>query len=646
MNNHDTGHSEFPAGAPRPAIGACWPALAGVSALAIFFYLLMEWVFFATKPSFMSVLGTWERVRILLLAPLPLVLASTAACAALGAAGMAFPKARETLVRVGLWMPGFVLGAAFLLLWDNFTYTLFGVGVQTAEGAARFGYLALFLVFWGAGWRLAMGMWRGALAWRRPARTMGWWALALVVVWGGLLASGPEWHGLEGEDGDAEDGWPNILLLASDGLDADRLSLYGYERDTTPFIRRFAEGRALVGENAFANAVNSGSSVASMLTGKLPTTLRLYYPPEILTGRNAYEHLPGILRQRGYETIDISARHFADAYDLNLRHAFHEANGRVETRGRWQAVAGRWLGMGTGYFLGNTWERLRDRLLHAAGVREFDAEYERLAGEAAGTTQDDEPRIERLARLVAGPRTRPFFAHVHLLETHGPFFPIRDPVFSAGQTQEEAFERDFYDDAVLQFDAAFGRIIGSLEAAGELENTVVVLTSDHGMGWNRTRIPLVFWFPEGAHAGRIRANAQLLDIAPTLLDYLGIDIPEWMEGVSLLDGEPPEDRPVFSTAVAPDLVETRKWALDLSRLKPPFYSLGLLAMTVGDRIYALELTTGELSVESVAGHAQALEDDRKPDDAVAREMLLRHLEGKGYPAPAAWRAMTAAEAGE
>lgn len=624
---------------PRSALapGPAWAALGVAGAAAAGFYVLMEWVFFATKPSFMSVLGTGERVRILLLSPLPLVAAAAAGCAVLAAAEKTFPKARGALVRVGVLMPGWALAAAFLLLLDNFTYSLFGIGVQSAQGVARFGYLALFLVFWAAGWRLAMGMWRGVLAWRRPARTMGWWALALAVAWGVLLATGSEWRGPEGEDGDAEDGWPNILLLASDGLDADRLSLYGYERDTTPFIRQFAEGRALVCENAFANAVNSGSSVASMLTGKLPTTLRMYYPPEILTGRNAYEHLPGILRQRGYETIDISARHFADAYDLNLRHAFHEANGRAETRGRWQAVAGRWLGMGTGYFLGNTWERLRDRLLHAAGVREFESEYERLAGEAAGTTQDDAPRIERLARLVAGPRTRPFFAHVHLLETHGPFFPIRDPVFSAGQTQEEAFEDDFYDDAVRQFDAAFERIIGSLEASGELQNTVVVLTSDHGKGWSRTRIPLVFWFPDGAHAGRVRANAQLLDVAPTLLDYLEIEAPEWMEGVSLLAGEPPEDRPVFSTAVASDLVETRKWALDTSRLKPPFYSLGLLAMAVGDRLYELDLATGELSEETIAGHTQPLEDGREPDPSAAREMLLRHLVEKDYPVPAGWQ---------
>ena len=62
---------------PIPA-GPAWTALGLVSAGAAFFYVLMEWTFFATKPSFMSTLGAGERIRILLVAPLPLAAASAA----------------------------------------------------------------------------------------------------------------------------------------------------------------------------------------------------------------------------------------------------------------------------------------------------------------------------------------------------------------------------------------------------------------------------------------------------------------------------------------------------------------------------------------------------------------------------------------
>ena len=616
--------------------GPAWAALGGVSAAAAFLYVLMEWVFFATKPSFMSTLGGGERVRILLLAPLPPVLGAAALGLALGLAARLAPRWRGALVRIGALLPGFLLAATALLLLDNFTYTLFGFGVATSSGFGRFAYLAAFAGLWGWGWRLALGGVRGVLAWRRPGRTLTAWGAALAAIWLLLLATGRDRAGARfaTESGpDQSRRLPNVLILASDGVSADHLSLYGYARDTTPFLRTFRPDQALLCENAVANSLNSGGSIASLLTGKQTTTLRMYYPPEILTGRNAYEHLPGILRQRGYWNLDVSARQFADAYDLNMQHAFQEANGRTEGANRWQATAAHVLGLPVGYFLGATWDRLRDRLLHAAGARDMESAYEQVAGENAGTTQDDEPRLRRLERLIADPAARPFFAHAHLMETHGPKFHLKNPVFSRGREQAEAFETDFYDDALLQLDAACARLVRALEEAGQLDNTILVLSSDHGKGWGSGRIPLVFWFPGGAHAGRIRNDAQNVDVAPTILDALGLPVPDWMEGVSLLAGEPPADRPIFLSAVDSRLVDTRNWLLDESRLKPPFYGLGTLGMRVGDRSYLLDLSMGHLATEPIPGHTDPLAEDRLPTAAEARQILLDHLARHGYEIP-------------
>jgi hypothetical protein len=622
--------------APVPA-GPAWRALWVASAGASGFYFLMEWVFFATKPSFMSTLGGGERWRVLALSPLPLVAASALLCTLLWLAAQAVPRARGALVRLGTLWPGLVFASSLLLLLDNFTYTLFRTGVQMASGRWRYGYLIVFILFWVWGWRLAAGMLRGVLSWRRPGRAAGYLALGLAAGWGLLLATRPERIGMNELDGKASDSLPNILLLASDGLSAEHMSVYGYERETTPFIRTFAEGRALICENAFANALNSGSSIASTLTGKWPATLRLYYPPEILTGRNAYEHLPGILRQQGYENVDISMRQFADAYDLNMQHAFHEANGRVETRNRWQRLAGEWMGMHTGYFLESTRERLKDRLWHVAGVKKFEPAYEMVAGEATGKERDDGRRVERLLRLIGSRSGQPFFAHVHLLQTHGPKFSLLNPVFSKDQDQVESFGRDFYDDALREFDSIFEKIVRALEATGQMENTVVVLTSDHGKNWSMERIPLIFWFPGGAHAGRVRDNVQNLDIAPTLLDFMGIPPPEWMAGVSLLAGEPPADRPIFFTATDMSLVRRRKWKLDESRLKPPFYGLGTLGLVAGDRIFSLDLATGGISQKEVPGHTRPWAGREDLPEAEARNILLDHLAANGYAVPSAWR---------
>ena len=620
---------------PLPA-GPAWAALAGVSTAAAFLYVLMEWVFFATKPSFMSTLGTEERVRILLLAPLPLAGICAAVCAALGLAARLAPRARNALALLGAGLPGFLLAATAWLLLDNFTYSLFGFGVATSSGFGRGAHLATFAALWAAGWKWALGRVHGVLAGRRPGRALATWGLALAVGWGILLATAPDRAKAPAptaEGARAGRRLPNVVVLASDGVSAEHLSLYGYERETTPFMRTFRPDRALLCENAFANSLNSGGSIASLLAGKQTTALRMYYPPEILTGRAAYEHLPGLLRQLGYWNVDVSARHFADAYDLNMQHAFQEANGRTERAGRWPETAAAILGLNAGYFLGATGDRVGERLLHATGVRNADQTYRQVAGEAAGTTQDDEPRIARIERLISNPAARPFFVHAHLMETHGPKFNLERPVFSAGREQKEAFETDFYDDSILELDAAFARIVRALEAAGQLDDTILVLSSDHGKGWGSGRIPLVFWFPDGARAGRIRANVQNVDVAPTILDYLGLPVPEWMEGTSLLAGEPPADRPIFLTAVNSRLVDTRDWLLDSSRLRPPFYSLGTMGMRVGDRSYLLDLTTGHLGTEPVPGHTDPLAEDQLPTAAEARRILLDHLARHGYEIP-------------
>ena len=143
----------------------------------------------------------------------------------------------------------------------------------------------------------------------------------------------------------------------------------------------------------------------------------------------------------------------------------------------------------------------------------------------------------------------------------------------------------------------------------------------------------MFWFPNSAHAGRIRNDAQNVDVAPTILDALGLPVPDWMEGVSLLAGEPPADRPIFLSAVDSRLVDTRNWLLDESRLKPPFYGLGTLGMRVGDRSYLLDLSMGHLATEPIPGHTDPLAEDRLPTAAEARQILLDHLARHGYEIP-------------
>lgn len=270
---------------------------------------------------------------------------------------------------------------------------------------------------------------------------------------------------------------PHILLLAADGVSAKYTSAYGYERDTTPALRALA-AQSLFCENAFANSLNSSSSIASLLTGKWPVTLKLYYPPQILSGRHAYVHLPALLRRFGYRTVDISARQFADVYDLNFLNGFDEANGRAERRSIWRRLGDLGAGMHAGYFWEVVWERISERLGHIAGRYRGESPYEVVAGDLAGKRVDDAQRVARLLDLLREERARPLFAHLHLLGTHGPYFNPRIPRFSQGIEQKAKFMRDFRDDAIADFDRHLCRIVEALAAAGQWERTIVVVLSD------------------------------------------------------------------------------------------------------------------------------------------------------------------------
>ena len=105
---------------------------------------------------------------------------------------------------------------------------------------------------------------------------------------------------------------------------------------------------------------------------------------------------------------------------------------------------------------------------------------------------------------------------------------------------------DFYDDAVLEFDGYFAEVIGHLKRTGKLERTLIVLGSDHGIFRETdTRLPLIIRLPAAPLRGKVSANAQTIDIAPTMLDLLGVEKPSWMTGASLLSRSTDPARPIF-----------------------------------------------------------------------------------------------------
>ena len=183
------------------------------------------------------------------------------------------------------------------------------------------------------------------------------------------------------------------------------------------------------------------------------------------------------------------------------------------------------------------------------GIEEIDNPF----GQVSLITGDTVSDADRLSAVRDEIETRsPFFINTHFMVTHGPAFRVEKRVFSSGQKQQDPWQRDFYDDAVLQFDSYVARVYEALETSGKLDDTILIVTSDHGIEYDTSkRVPLMIRLPHGRDAGRSTVNVQRMDIAPTILDALGLQKPAWMVGESLLRPEElSNDRQILATSVS------------------------------------------------------------------------------------------------
>jgi hypothetical protein len=375
---------------------------------------------------------------------------------------------------------------------------------------------------------------------------------------------------------------------------------------------------SLVGENTFTNAAHSAGSVVSMMTSKLPTQTRVLDSPDILQGKDSYLHLTGILKREGYYTAELGVIHYVDAYNLNLRNGFDMVNNR-SLGNRFSLLSSTGSGLDDAlYFAHLLSDRISERLLHIFFLEKMEHPLSHVTN--TGDFYMDEERLEKLLEIITE-STSPFFVHVHMMGTHGPeFFPTVQE-FSLGQTQDEDWMNEFYDDAILSFDSYLHLILETLERTGKTDNTILIIYTDHGMKYQvNDRIPLIIHFPGDEYAGKIQANVQNLDIAPTLLDYLELPIPDWMVGTSLISGNIPPERWILSTGL-------KDSASERGPLNPPFYQFGYFNIIHCNNWYRYDVESVGWTTGKIAGHTTpcSSEESIYSMDEIKRE-LSRHLE--------------------
>lgn len=376
---------------------------------------------------------------------------------------------------------------------------------------------------------------------------------------------------------------PNVLILLFDTFSAKHASTYGYPRVTTPNLSRFAE-RATVYHKHYSAGSFTNPGTASLLTGTYPWTHRslalfssaikryerktifqafesnyytLAYTHNLVAAALLYQFSHGMNLLKPIRDLCLydqlfSGKLFPKDYEIAVWR---------ERRFRGGAMVSSIPSSLFGYFLGRERWSLVKKKLDAAFRDEFPRglphhnEQIFLLEEAIDWLGDNLRQMPQ-----------PFLGYFHFSPPHHPYNARRDfvgqfddawtpPVkparfFSNGVTQDALNGlRMNYDEHVAYADAEFGRLYDALEASGVLDNTYVVVTSDHGelfergiwMHLNPTlyepliHIPLLISAP-GQRARRdVFTPTSSVDVLPTLLRLTDQAVPEWCEG-ELLPG--------------------------------------------------------------------------------------------------------------
>ncbi len=591
------------------------------------FYVFLEWVFHVTKPSFMWTMTIWQDIAVFLLTALVLVVPEIILILLLWGISKLFKSnyAEGAFQWFGAIFSALISASLTLILIDNFTYTLFGVGIVTTRRIPRAFYALFFLILIALFFRNKLAFLRAS---EKVSPFLSYLILSLLLVASLVFLLQIPASGL-GKNLQAKDSanLPDIIVLGIDGVNAENMSVYGYSRETTPHIAEFAENALLV-ENAFSNSGNTGGSLTSLLTGKLPLKTRVVYPPDILLGEDAYQHLPALLKQLGYHTVQITMPSFGDAYDRNIKAGFDISNFRSDKSAAFTSLT-RNLGAENGFYFANIiLGRISERVQHLFFVKRMKNPYEIVTQPSDRFSEGE--RFDGILATLDEAGDTPVFLHVHMMGTHGPIFAPREHIFSVAGEQEEPWMVDFYDDAIRDFDSYFNELFEHLEQSGKLENTLIILYSDHGETWNaRNRVPLIFWFPGSEHTGKIEENVQLLDVAPTILDYLEVPKPVWMQGRSILSDELSPTYPIFSADVAGDVVENvdGEWIIVEDYISPPFYQLGRVNLILCDQWFSLDIRNPQLTYGKIGGSTASCEP---PSPEQAKDLILEELVKNEY----------------
>jgi arylsulfatase A-like enzyme len=319
------------------------------------------------------------------------------------------------------------------------------------------------------------------------------------------------------------------VLISIDTLRANHLSAYGYERPTSPNIDAFAETGVLF-ERVMSQAPWTLPAHVSMLTSLYPTRHRVdgNYKLESETTTIA-----DVLHDDGYRTVAFTAGGW-----MSRKRNFHTFDEFDDSGREWK-------------------------------LADFNKKPTSFPKMISWLDQDHDEK---------------FFLFWHTKQTHCPYEPDEgfdhfddasydgpieidgscsiyfDELVDSVTEEDKQYIRSKYDGAIRTIDHKIGKLLAVLERRGIANRTIIVLTSDHGESFAErgplrkighgimydevTRVPLILRIPGSLQTGRVAYLVETIDIMPTVLDALGLPMPEGIDGRNLFEAG--EDSMAFS----------------------------------------------------------------------------------------------------
>jgi len=370
--------------------------------------------------------------------------------------------------------------------------------------------------------------------------------------------------------------YPNILFIVLDTQRRDRLSAYGYARETSPALDQFARD-ATIFERAIAPAQWTIPSHASMFTGLYPSAHHVTQGYSQISGLNPT--LPEILQGAGYHTVGFCNNPLVGVLNNGLQRGFDQfynyAGATVtrpfnKPRGAFrQEMSRRWRKFA---------RPVQNRFAHSDWLFRISLNpllvplWTRFINYKGQTPNSIDDVIAYMRQHRAGGADRPLFTFLNLMGTHLPYRPPQDYLdrvaphlrrdrhaypfmrrFNAEAARwasptdpplrdwEQQTLNDFYDAEILYQDDQLGRLFAYMKQANVLDDTVVIITADHGEAHGDhnyvghsfvvyqelVHVPLIVRDPqERFPAGkRVQTNVSTRRIFHTVLDLTGIQPP-------------------------------------------------------------------------------------------------------------------------